>query len=109
MQSYPHLAFQQEFVRAEKGVFCNVNTGDVIAEFKFPTKTIQDASSALLECEKYCSRKSTCQACSILCNESCHFSAISNCFSQVEWKGLVNGDVSQKPGKRIKSFPKFKQ
>ena len=71
----------------------------MIKGFEFPTEALNNASSALKECEQYCSRKESCQACDIYCNKSCQFNAIPECGAHEIWEGLIDGGVSLKPGK----------
>ena len=93
---------QKDFIRSEKGLRCKNNDTQVLKEFPFPSDNIPDAASAMKFCEKYCSTKGTCKACSIDCSRQCRCSALSVCEEHEKWEGLVDGDISEKPRMLIK-------
>ena len=53
---------------------------------------------AIDACEKFCATEKQCWGCSVDCNKTCHFNAISQCGAREPWSGLIIGDTSQKPG-----------
>ena len=66
-------------------------------KFIFPTNKIIDATSALIECEKYCGLVERCWGCSAHTNTSNQWNAIPKCGELEKWEGLTQGDVTQKP------------
>lgn len=60
---------------------------------------INDAETALSECEKYCGRVERCWGCSVHTNATNQWNAISKCGVLEKWEGLIQGDVTQKPSK----------
>ena len=92
------LAFPDDYFRFYKGVICSQRTENVLKEFIFPTNMIIDATTALIECEKYCGRVERCWGCSAHTNTSNQWNAITKCGGLEKWEGLIQGDVTQKPG-----------
>ena len=93
---------QKDFIRSEKGLRCKNNDTQVLKEFTFPSDNIPDSASALTFCEKYCSTKSPCGACSIDCSRQCRWNALEICQEYEKWEGLIDGDISEKPRMSIK-------
>ena len=93
------LAFPQEFIRSIKGKHCYNRNTHVLKKFPFPSEFVANATMALTECEKYCSRNDICWGCSVKCEIYCQWNALSECGFFEDWSGLINGDVSQKPSK----------
>ena len=94
------VAYPADFIRSKKGKSCRSRKGDVLKEFLFRHQNNSNASTSLLECERYCSNQQHCWGCSINCGDedNCQFNAISNCNKEEDWKGLIVGDVTEKPG-----------
>ena len=71
----------------------------MLKEFMFPTDDFSDPSKALMGCEMYCSKNNDCWGCSVHCNPSanCQWNAMTECGELLNWTGLIEGDVSQKP------------
>ena len=94
------LAFPEDFIRSKKGNRCQKNNLNVLKKFKFPDGFVNDAFMALDECEKYCATKENCWGCAVYCNGGdCQINAITECGSNEKWTGLIDGDISQKPGR----------
>ena len=89
-------------MRSEKGKYCNTNNGDVLETFFLNSRSMQDAVVSRNECEKYCLSKENCWGCSVSCNRTCEWKAITNCIDQKPWRGLIKGDIAQKTGKTLK-------
>ena len=90
--------FQNDFIPLKKGLRCAENKNDVIKEFPFPADGIDSSQIALKICETFCSTERRCWGCSIHCNISCEYSAVSSCKVDKEIKGPQDGEVTQKPG-----------
>ena len=89
-------------MRSKKGNRCQKNNLNVLKRFKFPDEFMIDASMALGECEKYCAMKEICWGCAVHCNGGdCQFNAITECGRNESWTGLIDGDISQKPGMHL--------
>ena len=73
----------------------------MLREFIFPSLDFSTSSKALMGCETYCLIDQKCWGCSIHCStpEKCQYNAIPNCGELQNWAGLMEGDVTQKPGK----------
>ena len=71
----------------------------MLKEFLFPTDDFSDPSKALMGCEMYCSKNNDCWGCSVHCSPSdnCQWNAITECGELLNWTGLIEGDVTQKP------------
>ena len=93
------IAYQNDFVRSDKGVHCSKRNDKVLKEFFFPTDIFSTESKALMGCENFCSNISNCWGCSVHCSTigNCQWNAISDCGELQNWTGLTEGDVSQKP------------
>ena len=59
---------------------------------------MSNAETALSECEKYCSWNKNCWGCSVECASNCQWNAIPECGLKRQWNGMIDGDISQKPG-----------
>ena len=107
------------FARIPKGRYCHSNTElDNVRLKPFnarrtipnPTHTnspptdenIEDALIARNECEVWCSNDPKCWGCSVVCGNSCAWNALSRCGTFEKWIGLIEGDITQKSGMRMK-------
>ena len=92
--------YHYDFVRSNKGFHCSKRNGNVLKEFIFPTDDFSDQTKALMGCEMYCSKNNDCWGCSVHCSSSdnCQWNAITECGELSNWTGLIEGDVTQKPG-----------
>ena len=72
----------------------------MLKEFIFLSDEFPDSSKALLGCEMYCSENNDCWGCSVYCSapDNCQWNAITDCGELLNWTGLIEGDVTQKPG-----------
>ena len=86
------------FIRHEKGKKCDYKFRNVIKEFPTSSETETGYVNSRNDCEKYCSITESCWGCSVSCESKCHWKALSGCEQQENWKGLINGDISEKPG-----------
>ena len=75
-------AFPAEFVRKDKGRWCNKRKNNVLREFWPKSKDQEDAITSRLECEEFCSNIEQCWGCSVDCGPSCRWNAISESFVQ---------------------------
>ena len=109
------------FSRTPKGRFCQSNgEEDAILKAFTPRRTIpnpsfnpslpvtdenfEDAKIARNDCEGWCSNDPSCWGCSVVCGVSCLWNALSYCGTIAEWTGLIEGDITQKSGKMMKSI-----
>ena len=88
------------FTRSAKGKFCQYNTVNVLKEFRPSSGAIAEAIKSRDECEEYCSTQESCWGCSVHCASPCQWNAIPACGLNNDWMGLIDGDITQKPGKR---------
>ena len=94
--------FPYDFIRS-KGKRCNKRKGTVLAKFRIHNKTmpngqIHNALVARNECENYCAAKEDCWGCSVDCEKNCHWNALQDCGVQEDYSGIIDGDITQKPG-----------
>ena len=88
----------EKFVRMQKGERCRNEKGNVLKEFRFPSKDLPDAVSAIKRCEKFCSSSANCSYCSIYCDTICQWNALFSCQEKESWRGLIEGDITVHPG-----------
>ena len=92
------LATPSEFIRYPKGTSCSHKGAIVLEQFSSTSRDPTNASQALKKCEEYCSWHKMCWGCSIICGQACQWNAISECNDVLQWNGLMEGDISRKPG-----------
>ena len=103
-------AFPTDFIRLEKGLQCSKRAISVTKTFQLDSESNESAIIARTKCEVYCSRQQTCWGCSVDCESVCKWNAIGDCGDLERWQGMIDGDVTQKPGKiRIISYLQFKR
>ena len=72
-------------------------------------KNLSSLYDARTKCEQYCAIEDECWGCSINCEYSCKWNAITDCGNTERWDGAIAGDISQKPGTMNNiSFEKYK-
>ena len=98
------LAFPSDFIRSSIGKMCNIKKQNVLKKFLLDSESLEDATRIRLACEEYCSWRENCWGCSIQCSPSCQWNAISECGSVEDWNGMIEGDITQKPGTQKNSF-----
>ena len=86
-------------MRSEKGFTCYTKDDDVLKKFLLNSRGTSDAIVSRNECENYCSTQRNCWGCSVNCNKTCQWNALTGCRDQRPWKGLIKGDITQKTGK----------
>ena len=93
------------FIRSERGKYCETDISNILKEFSPPSSQENNYTyRARNECEEYCLAHEACWGCSVDCKFQCHWNAISKCDALTDWTGLINGDVTQKPGKMDKFY-----
>ena len=88
-----------EFIRSEKGKYCEFNTKNTLKEFIIASST-ETATAGLSRnsCEDYCRKEQTCWGCSVHCGSPCQWNAIPECGTVKDWHGMIEGDITQKSG-----------
>ena len=97
-KNFTHLPIVPGFIRSSKGKRCRESNVDVLNSFIPPSGKAVDAMAIRDECEIYCSTHDNCWGCSVYCGSPCQWNAIPNCEIYDDWTGLIEGDITQKPG-----------
>ena len=97
-----------EFVRYQKGKWCSDGRNNVLKEFKADSSSTspEDLVRIRNQCEDYCETNESCWGCSVACgsdahmdiNAGCQWNAIPSCGDVHLWAGLIEGDISRRPG-----------
>ena len=100
MNSFNFLfqARPSDFIRYPRGARCMENATAILSKFSMASDDDTNVSLSKNKCEEYCSRNDVCWGCSFSCKQSCQWYAISACDNVLESKGLIDGDISRKPG-----------
>jgi len=87
------------FSRSDRGVYCSLNRGGILAQFS--AKSQSNAEKARDACEAFCFKTDACWGCSVLCAmASCQWNALHSCGVRMTWVGRISGDVTKKIVKR---------
>ena len=80
------------------GKHCRKKNANVFKEFTPLSGNVADAIASRNEWEEYCLTQERCWGCSVHCDGTCQWNAIPECGGYVNWPGLIDGDITQKPG-----------
>mmetsp|Transcript_39533 Transcript_39533/g.93014 ORF Transcript_39533/g.93014 Transcript_39533/m.93014 type:complete len:936 (+) Transcript_39533:53-2860(+) len=94
------------FLRSEKGLFCDVSREEVLMTFLAKPGSQESAYAAREACEQWCLQDESCWGCSAGCgssfkpygalDEACEWAAVTSCSAKAAWNGRIEGDISEK-------------
>ena len=92
------VAFPQDFILYPNSTHNNEGSEMIIKTFPFPSDQMSNSSLALIQCEKFCGRSTSCWGCSLSDNNSSRWDAITDKKGIKRSISNTGGVLKQKPG-----------
>ena len=97
IKSNPFTAFPEDFIHQNEAFAVGQGNSSLLKIFRYSKNGTLTKSTALTECKEYCGEKKPCCGCSLQCNKTCQWNALTSCDGKMRSKKPWNTEMSVKP------------